>query len=129
MAKNLTDPIDGFLTDKRLLLIDRDTKYGEAFRHLLKTSGVRPVRLPARSPNLNTYAERFECLSRLIFFNERSLRHAIDEFVEHYHEERPHQGLGNRPIEGRSDAVEPAELVECRPRLGGLLRSYERRAA
>ncbi len=135
MAKNLTDPMDGALADKRLLLIDRDTKYCEAFRHLLETSGVRPVVLPARSPNLNAYAERFvrtikqECLSRLIFFSERSLRYAIDEYLEHYHEERPHQGLGNRPIELARLASRPAGSVNCRERLGGLLRSYERTAA
>jgi transposase InsO family protein len=135
MAKNLTDPIDGVLADKRLVLIDRDTKYCDAFRHVLETAGVRPVRLPARSPNLNAYAERFvrsikdECLRRLIFFSERSLRYAIDEFVEHYHLERPHQGLGNRRIGSAQEHGEPVADPECRTRLGGLLRSYERRAA
>ncbi len=135
MARNLTDPIDGVLVDKRFLIIDRDSKYGEAFRHLLESSGVKPVRLPAQSPNLNAYAERFvrtikeECLSRLIFFSERSLRYAIDQYIEHYHEERPHQGLGNRPIDVQNDPRSPAEFAQYRPRLGGLLCSYERSAA
>ncbi len=135
MARNLTDPIDGFLVDKRFLIIDRDSKYCETFRHLLESSGVKPVRLPARSPNLNAYAERFvrtikeECLSRLIFFSERSLRYAIDQYIEHYHEERPHQSLGNRPIDVQNDPRSPAKFAKCRPRLGGLLRSYERSAA
>ncbi len=96
---------------------------------------MKPVRLPAQSPNLNAYAERFvrtikeECLSRLIFFTERSLRYAIDQYIEHYHEERPHQGLGNRPINVRKGPLSPAEFAKCRPRLGGLLCSYERSAA
>ncbi len=59
VAKNVTDPFDGFLQDKKFLIIDRDTKYCEAFRHLRKTAGVEPIRLPPKSPNLNAYAERF----------------------------------------------------------------------
>ena len=129
IAKNLTDPFDGFLRDKRLLIIDRDAKYSAAFRNLLRTSDVQPVRLPVRSPNLNAYAERFvrsiksECTERVIFFGERSLRHAIGEYLEHYNEERPHQGIGNRPIALDPESP-PASAVVCRERLGGLLRSY-----
>ncbi len=135
IARNLTDAEDGFLLGKRFLIIDRDTKYCEAFRHLLETSGVKPLRLPRRSPNLNAFAERFvrsikeECLSRLILFNERSLRHAIKQYIDHYHEERPHQGVGNRLLELVATETPPAYSAECRHRLGGLLRSYERKAA
>ena len=135
VARNMTDPLDGFLTDKRFLIIDRDSKFSEAFRHLLESSGARPVRLPPRSPNLNAFAERFvrtikeECLGQLIFFSERSLRYAIDHYVEHYHEERPHQGLGNRLIKRRRVEAMPIDSVECRARLGGLLRSYRPSAA
>ncbi len=59
IGRNLTDPVDGFLADKKLLIIDRDSKYSAAFRTLLAESGVKPVRLPPRSPNLNAHAERF----------------------------------------------------------------------
>jgi hypothetical protein len=58
--------------------------------------------LPARSPNLNSYAERWvrsvkeECLSRLILFGESSLRRALQQYIVHYHEERNHQGKDNR---------------------------------
>ncbi len=135
VGRNLTDPVDGFLAGKRLLLIDRDSKYSQAFRQLLSSWGVRPMRLPARSPNLNAYAERFvrsiktECTDRLIFFGERSLRHAIDQYAEHYNNERPHQGIGNHaPVV--QHAEEPAAArIECRERLGGLLRSYRGIAA
>ena len=67
-------------------------------------ASVTAVRLPPRSPNLNAFAERFvlsikaECLDRIVLFGERHLRRAIGEFVEHYHHERAHQGLGNRLI-------------------------------
>jgi len=135
VAKNLTDPIDGFLRDKRFLIIDRDSKFSAAFRHLLSAAGVRPVRLPPRSPNLNAYAERFvrsikeNCIERLIFFGERSLRYAVDEYIEHYHEERPHQGIGNRPPVTTETESDPAYAIDCREWLGGLLRAYHRRAA
>ena len=66
--------------------------------------GRGPRAAPARSPNLNAFAERFvrtikeSCLDRLVLIGEGSLRRAVREFVEHYHHERHHQGLGNRLI-------------------------------
>ncbi len=91
---------------------------------------MQPVRLPARSPNLNAYAERFvrsiksECTERVIFFGERSLRNAIGEYLDHYNEERPHQGIGNHPPVAPKNPKFPAQEADCRERLGGLLRSY-----
>ena len=87
------------------------------------------------SCSINAYAERFvrsikeECLDQMIFFGERSLRNAIDEYLEHYHRERPHQGLGNHYLESNGESRDATTPVECRERLGGLLRSYHRRAA
>ncbi len=75
--------------------------FTEAVRGLLRDSGVKPLRLPANSPNLNAYAERFvlsirrECLDRFVPLSERHLRTAVTEYVVHYHTERNHQGLGN----------------------------------
>ena len=86
----------GYLRDCQYLLHDRDTKFCVSFRELLKSGNVEPLRLPARSPNLNAYAERWvrsvkeECLSRLALFGERSLRRALQQYVVHYHEERNH---------------------------------------
>ena len=47
-----------FLLGKRYLIHDRDPLFTEAVRGLLRDSGVKPLRLPANSPNLNAYAER-----------------------------------------------------------------------
>ena len=75
------------------------------FKEILESAGVKTVRLPARSPNLNSFAERFvrsikgECLDRMILIGERSLRRAVDQFCRHYHHERNHQGLGNKIID------------------------------
>ena len=83
---------------------------------------------------MNGYAERFvqsiksECLDRLIFVDENSLRRAVNEFVAHYHAERPHQGLGNNMIESTADKTRDGP-TEVRERLGGVLRYYYREAA
>jgi hypothetical protein len=66
---------------------------------------------------------REECLSKIIPIGERHVRRVIEEFAEHYHLERNHQGLGNRLIDSEP-SKEPAKRVECRERLGGLLRFY-----
>jgi putative transposase len=91
--------------------------------------------LPPRSPNLNAQIERYmrsmksECLDRMVFFGERSLRRALAEFVAHYHGERNHQGLGNCLIEPGEEVGRGEGEVACRNRLGGLLRYYHRKAA
>ena len=65
----------------------------------------------------------------MIFFGEASLRTTVREYVEHYHRERNHQGLGNRLIDPDEQVGEPDGEVECTERLGGLLRYYHRTAA
>jgi transposase InsO family protein len=135
IARNLTDPIDGFLKDKRYVLLDRDTNFSGVFRTIIKEAGVEPVRLPARSPNLNSHIERFhlslkrECLDKMIFFGERSLRNAVAQFLLHFHRERNHQGLGNKLIESGEEVGLTDGKTQCRERLGGLLNYYYRDAA
>ncbi len=107
IARNLTAAGSGFLQGMRHVILDRDPLYTAAFRRLLQSSGVTPLVLPARSPNLNAFAERFvesvksECLNRMVPLGERHLRTALREFVHHYHDERPHQGLGNKGHRGK----------------------------
>jgi hypothetical protein len=84
---------------------------------------------------LNAYAERWvksvkdECLSKIILFGERSLRRALSEYVEHYHAERNHQGKSNVLLFRRVTQTHREEPVQCRERLGGLLRYYHQEAA
>ncbi len=135
IARNLTDVDDGFLKGARYLIHDRDPLFTEAFRGVLGSSGVRTAKLPARSPDLNAYAERFvrsiksECLVQIIPLGERHLRTAVKEYTEHYHLERNHQGLANELIEKPRDDLDVNGAVECRERLGGILKYYDRRAA
>jgi transposase InsO family protein len=134
VARNLTATGDGFLHGIQQIILDRDPLYTAAFRRLLRDSGVTPLVLPARSPNLNAFAERFvesvksECLDRMVLLGEGHLRAAVREFVHHYHEERPHQGLGNELIASKTTSRGPGP-VRCRERLGGLLKFYYREAA
>ena len=135
VARNLTGCCDGFLGGIRYLLMDRDDKFCQEFRDFLEDEGVDPVRLPPRSPNLNSHIERFirsikeECLGQLIFIGENSLRQAIREYLIHYHGERNHQGLGNRILVPGEEVGRASGEIETRERLGGLLRYYYRKAA
>ena len=132
IARNVTVEGCGALRDS---LHDRDTKYTQSFRAIIASGRVEPLLLPARRPNLNAYAERWvrsvkeECLSKVILFGERSLRRALSEYVEHFHAERNHQGKGNALLFPRGTNIRRDGPVQCRERLGGLLRFYHQEAA
>jgi hypothetical protein len=84
----------------------------------------------------NAFAERWvgsvkqECLSKLILFGEAPLRRALSEFIDHYHFERNHQGKGNNllfpPLDNSQTAA--GSSVQCKQRLGSLLKHYCRAA-
>ena len=134
VARNLTDPVDGFLRAKRKLIVDRDALYSRPFETILASTGVELVKIPPSSPNCNAIAERFvrsiksECLDRFVFFGSDSLRRALAAFGTHYNSERNHQGIENRliaptvPIGGTLGRIRKTE------RLGGLLNFYRRAA-
>ena len=149
IARNLTDHVDGFLWGTRYLIHDRDPLFTDEFRELLdqrrlllptgksscrrtllRTAGVKCLKLPAQSPNLNAFAERFvlsiksECLDKLVLLGERHLHLAVAEYLEHYHVERNHQGLDNQLITTTPLAATLASdnsPVVRRESLGGLL--------
>jgi len=135
IGRNLTDAVEGILTGKRYLIHDRDPLFTTEFLNLLADVGVKSVKLPPRSPNLNPQAERFvrtikeSCLERMIVFGEGSLRKATHEFVEHYHRERNHQGLSNRLIIQEPSPAGAPGAIRRRQRLGGMLNYYYRQAA
>ena len=132
VARNLTDSVDGFLRDKKFLVLDRDAKFTDQFRRILDDAGVNVVQTAYQAPDMNALAERFlgsvkrECLDRMILFGERHLRHSLGEYVAHYHEQRPHQGLGNELIRSGTGDPPPEGDVVADERLGGLPRSYRR---
>lgn len=137
MARNATLEQWGFLGNCQYLLHDRDSKFCSSFDEILEMGNVKPIRLPARSPNLNAHAERWvkslkeECLSKLILFGEASLKRALEHYVVHYHAERNHQGKGNVILFPSKDkrVGNNQGTVQCQERLGGLLKYYYREAA
>lgn len=135
IARNLTDPFNGFLVGTKYLIHDRDPLFTGGFREILKMSGVKTVKLPVASPDLNSYAERFvlsiksECLNRVIPMGENHLRDLVGEYVHHYHEERNHQGLDNELITPLRKDLDPKSKIKCQSRLGGILNYYYREAA
>ena len=137
IARNVTMDEWGFLEGRRYLIHDRDTKYCQSFRDIIEFGDVNTLPLPARSPNLNAFSERWvksvkdDCLSKLILFGETSLRRALHDYQIHYHAERNHQGKDNvllfptaAQAKNRVDGS-----VRCKERLGGLLKYYHRDAA
>ena len=136
IARNVTMPDWGVLSSGQYRIHDRDSKYCPAFQRMIDEAGITRVPLPPRSPNLHAYAERWvrsvkeEALSRLILCGERALQHALTEYVAHFHQERPQQRKGNVVLMPalRQAGAYPAPL-QCRERVGGLLKYYDREAA
>src|SRR5262249_24087566 len=119
IARNLTDAA-GFLQGKRYILMHRAGAFCDSFRRPLREAGVKPPRLPPRSPNRNPHLERFwrslkeECLERVIFFGENTLRRSVGEFISHFHAERNHQGLENKLIDPGGEVGRASGKIECR---------------
>jgi transposase InsO family protein len=121
VARNVTMEEWGFLASGQYLIHDRDAKFCAAFQRIIDDAGIERVVLPPQSPNLNAYAERWvrsvkdEALSRMILFGEHSLWHVLNEYVDHYHQERNHQGKGNVLLFPRlSPAGENEGTIQCR---------------
>jgi transposase InsO family protein len=133
VGRTLNSADEGILVGHRVLICDRDAKWSATVRVRLGEVGIRVVQTPFQAPNANAYAERFvrsikhECLNWVIPFGERHLRRTIAEYVEHYHRERNHQGLGNELIEN-AGVVDRVGCIRRRQRLGGLLNYYGRAA-
>jgi transposase InsO family protein len=86
----------------RLLIRDRDSRYGKMFDRRLNNLGITQIRTPFRSPRANAIAERWvrsvrtECLDRIFIFNERHLRQVLAEYVGYFNRWRPHRSIGQR---------------------------------
>ena len=117
----------------RLLIHDRDTKFGGGFDEVFRSEGMKVIRTPVRAPNANAYAERWVrtvragCLDRILIVGRRHLERVVRIYVRHYNEHRPHRALGLVPPE-ESPSAPPATLppgVRRRDLLGGLVHEYE----
>ena len=130
-----------------VVMHDRDSKFTASFDEILSSNQGEVKEAAFRSPNTNAFVERFiqtlqqECLDYFIVFGKEHMDHLVNEFVTHYHEERPHQAKDNsqlvaptsKPMPAPDSETTPDESADlgivCRKRFGGLLKSYSRRAA
>ena len=131
-ARNLTWELQEQGSQAKFLICDNDKKFPFAFEHVLAGEGVRVIRTPLQAPKANAHAERWvgsarrECLDWLIIRGRRHLERVLDEYVDHYNNERPHRGLQLHPPNGPLYPVSAIGAIRCRARLGGLLREYSR---
>lgn len=131
-ARNLAWKLQDGQIPASFLLRDRDSKFTRAFDEIFASEGVQLIRLPFRSPRANAYAERWvgtvrrELLDHLLIFGQYHLTAVLEEFLNHYHEARPHQGLDQHlPAPHPSPvAVDSGSQLVRRDRLGGLLHEY-----
>ena len=124
-----------WISIRSIITIMTETRYTvqKAFMKYYQSSGIEQIKLPARSPDLNSIAERFvksvkyECLNHLILSSVKQLEYVLNQYQEYYHHERIHQSLG-KIIEPKYEIDRNAEIKSIE-RLGGLLKSYHRLAA
>ena len=120
------------------IMRDWDGKYTSDFTSVFTDRSITVKPVGPRAPNLNAFVERWiqslkhEALNHFVVFGLAHFDHIVREFVDYYHERRPHQGIGNRLIAGKGDdeasAITCVEQVHCESCLGGLLKSYRRAA-
>ena len=135
-ARNLVWHLQDDVLRATHLLHDRDSKFCEAFDDVFMAEGVKVLRLPFRAPRANAYAERWvgtvrrEALDHLLIFGPRQLERVLQEFIDHYHTARPHQGLGQRTPIRRAQVRSESDngQVIRMDRLGGLIHEYARAA-
>ena len=129
-------------TDKEQLgchrvIRDLDGKFSSAFHGVFREQQVVINPVGPRAPNLNAFVERWiqslkhGALNHFVVFGLAHFDHIVSEFVDYYHECRPHQGIGNRlitPPESVQSPVVSLDQLACDERLGGLLKHYYRAA-
>ena len=118
----------------KILLRDRDDKYGPSFGRVAKGAGIRVIKTAVRAPNMNAVAERFvgsarrEMLDHVIVLDDQHLGRLIRQYQEYFNEARPHQGIGQRIPGKLVQAVDLSKPIVVKPVLGGLHHDYLRAA-
>jgi len=132
--------------EPRFFLRDNDACYSEDFDTMLKDTGIEPVKTPFQAPNANAHSERWvrsireDCLNHLIIPGLNRLQHVLDRYKEFFNQHRPHQGINNtmpRQVNQETNGKDPPTSdkhlqpgsIQCHEFLGGLLKSYSRKAA
>ncbi len=141
IARNLTMADTGFLhrMQATCVIMDRDTKFTEQFRHIISPTPESPIqtlRVPPRSPQANGFIERWfrtvktNLIRKAYWLDVEALRQALALYLEHYHTERPHQSLDNDPPMPTQRSIVLGDWKIIRdPRVGGLINAYRKEAA
>jgi hypothetical protein len=115
----------------RLLIFDRDGKYGLEVPIAVRSMAIQPIRTSFRSPWQNGIAERWvtscrrDLLEHVIALNELHLKRLLSNYVRYYHDDRTHLGLGKETPNGRLRSVSNGQVIG-RAILGGLHHCYDR---
>jgi putative transposase len=137
-ADLFVDQTAGRATQPDIIMHDRDTKFSKDFVDTVKKNGMRTNALPITSPNLSGRTERIigqiksECLSKFILFGRKHLDHIVAEYVDYFNTRRSHSSRANLPP--LADQPEEVSLlrmdqIEVKSYVGGLVKSFERKAA
>jgi len=122
-----------FESAPRFLIFDRDAKYGLEVPAAIRSLKITPVRTSFQSPWQNGVAERWvescrsDLLDHIIAMNERHLKRLLSEYVDYYHQDRTHLGLGKGTPAGRNHSTDSGAVL-CHERFGGLHHRYDRAA-
>ena len=122
--------------DPRFLIRDRDRKYPDEFNEFWKEAEVKPIKTPPRAPMANAFCECYigttkrEVLNHFICFSRGQLDYILRVWLKHYHEQRPHRGVGrDNTVLDENFTPNSEGRVHCKTELGGILKSYYREAA
>lgn len=133
-ARNLLMDLDERTSRFKVLIRDRDTKFGAVFT----AAGVQVLKTPPRAPKANAYAERWvrtvrtECLDWTLIWNRRHLEQVLTEYLWHDNTVRPHRGVNLEvPILATpppSASISQLHRIERTDVLGGLIHEYSHAA-
>jgi putative transposase len=134
-ARNLLADLGERASRFKFLIRDRDSKLTAAFDDVFAGNGTRMIKTPVRSPQANSFAERFvgtlrrECLDHVLILGQRHLREVLAEYARHYNGHRPHQSLQQEPpLRQPGHAVDITARIARRRVVGGLISEYRRAA-
>ncbi len=109
-ARNLVMQLGEQERPMRLLIHDRDRKFGHAFDEVFRSAGIEVIWTPVQAPNANAFAERWvrtvrsDCLDRIFILGRRHLERVLRVYAKHYNEHRPHRALQLAPPNGGNPA-------------------------
>ena len=133
--RNLLMDLGDRTADFRFLIRDRAGQFSASFDAILASAGIEPIKIPPRSPQANSYAERFvltartEVTDRILILSERHLRTVLAEYEAHYNGRRPHRSRQLRPPRPDHPVADLSQQrIKRLPVLGGLINEYERAA-